>query len=268
MKMKWSARNGTTGLCCATKNWSLRTPEQTSLNRVKAFCENVYHFFRNLDSVLETHPFGPSSIWNMDEIGFSTVPSRMGKIISLKEVKRVDQITSAERSSLITLAFAVNAAENPSVTFLSISEKKNEPALFNICIEGKVGFAKEGRDGCSKVNSLNICIILSNTIIHRKVHQHCSFLTIILLTWKSIEAIDLVVTMLLFPPHCSHRLQPLNVSVYGPVKGSYNKLHNAWIRENAGKALDIAHISMLMATLLRGATPENIVVGFKTTLPI
>jgi len=80
-----------------------------------------------------------------------------------------------------------------------------------------------------------------------------------------MEAIDLVVTMLLFPPHCSHRLQPLNVSVYGPVKGSYNKLLNAWIRENAGKALDIAHISMLMATLLRGATPENIVVGFKAT---
>ena len=26
-----------TGLCCATKNWSLRTPEQTSLNPVKMF---------------------------------------------------------------------------------------------------------------------------------------------------------------------------------------------------------------------------------------
>ena len=144
MKMKWSARSGTTGLCCATKNWSLRTPEQTSLNCVKAFCENVYHFFRNLDSVLETHPFGPSSIWNMDEIGFSTVPSRMGKIISLKEVKRVDQITSAKRSSLITLAFAVNAAENPSVTLLSISEKKNEPTLFNICIERNSQLCKRG----------------------------------------------------------------------------------------------------------------------------
>ena len=70
------------------KKLSLRTQqtEQTSLNRVKAFCrENVDHFFRNLDFVLETHPFGQSSIWNMDETGFSTVPSRMGKIISLKE---------------------------------------------------------------------------------------------------------------------------------------------------------------------------------------
>jgi len=69
------------------KKLSLRTQqtEQTSLNRVKAFCrENVDHFFRNLDFVLETHPFGQSSIWNMDETGFSTVPSRMGKIISLK----------------------------------------------------------------------------------------------------------------------------------------------------------------------------------------
>jgi len=54
--------------------------------------------------------------------------------------------------------------------------------------------------------------------------------------------------------------------VYEPVKGFYNKLHNAWIRENAGKALAIAHIPMLMATaFLRGATPENIVAGFKAT---
>ena len=80
----------------------------------------------------------------MDEIGFSTVPSRMGKIISLKEVKRVDQITSAERSSLITLAFAVNAAENPSVTFLSIifPRKKMNPLYLTYASKEKSALQK------------------------------------------------------------------------------------------------------------------------------
>lgn len=43
----------------------------------------------------------------------------------------------------------------------------------------------------------------------------------------SIEAIDLAneyaVTMLTFPPHCSHRLQPLDVSIFGPLKACYRK---------------------------------------------
>lgn len=32
-------------------------------------------------------------------------------------------------------------------------------------------------------------------------------------------ALEHGITMLTFPPHCSHRLQPLDVSVFGPVKG-------------------------------------------------
>ena len=86
----------------------------------------------------------------------------------------------------------------------------------------------------------------------------------------SVEAIDMAVengvTMLSFPPHCSHHLQPLDVSVYGPVKGSYNQAHNAWMRNNAGKTLDMVLIPKLVATaLLRGATAENIVAGFRAT---
>lgn len=94
----------------------------SSLNRVKAFCRgNVETFFNNLDQVI--HQYGESDIWNMDETGFSTVPSNMDKIISLKCVKRVDKTTSAERGGMMTLAFAVCASGNTIPPFYLIPRK-------------------------------------------------------------------------------------------------------------------------------------------------
>jgi len=46
----------------------------------------------------------------------------------------------------------------------------------------------------------------------------------------SVETVNLArengVTIVTFPPHCSHRLQPLDVSVYGPFKSYYNSACN------------------------------------------
>lgn len=89
------------GFMLRHKEFSLRSPKQTSSNRVKAFCrQNVTNFLENLDKVV--HQFGNSDTWNMDECGFSIFPSKMGKIISLKGVKHVGKITSAERGSIIS----------------------------------------------------------------------------------------------------------------------------------------------------------------------
>lgn len=79
----------------------LRSPELTSLHRIKAFCkENVELFFTNLDSVLGEITFQPSAIWNMDETRFSTVPTKIGKVLAEKGSKRVGQIASQKRGSM------------------------------------------------------------------------------------------------------------------------------------------------------------------------
>nr|XP_047122952.1 MFS-type transporter clz9-like [Hydra vulgaris] len=52
----------------------------------------------------------------------------------------------------------------------------------------------------------------------------------------SIVCLDLVKensqTMLSFPPHCSHKLQPLDWSVYWPLKRYYNAACDNWIVSN------------------------------------
>lgn len=79
----------------------------------------------------------------MDETGFSTVPTRMGKIVSLKGVKRVGQITSAERGSMIMSAFAVSASGNSMPPFYLLPKKRMNPLYLTHASNETVGFANE-----------------------------------------------------------------------------------------------------------------------------
>lgn len=84
----------------------------------------------------------------------------------------------------------------------------------------------------------------------------------------SIAAIDFCksngIVMLTFPPHCSHKLQPLDRSVYGPLKKMVNSASDSWMRMNPGKTMTIYEIPGLVRTALpAAATPKNIQAGFQ-----
>jgi len=64
----------------------------------------------------------------------------------------------------------------------------------------------------------------------------------------SIEAIEMAVehgiTMLSFPPHCTHRMQPLDITVFGPFKTMYAAEHDNW-KKNNGVTFDLHHIPFI-----------------------
>jgi hypothetical protein len=58
---------------------------------------------------------------------------------------------------------------------------------------------------------------------------------------KSIDAIYLArrnhITMLTIPLHTSHRLQPLDITFFGPLKTMYNREADKWMLANPGRRL-------------------------------
>ena len=86
----------------------------------------------------------------------------------------------------------------------------------------------------------------------------------------SIDAIEYAkqhgVTLLTIHPHCSHKLQPLDVSIYGPFKSYYSSALNAQLQQKPGVSLTICDISGLVKIAHEKAmTPTNIIAGFKKT---
>lgn len=86
----------------------------------------------------------------------------------------------------------------------------------------------------------------------------------------SLSSIDLAksngVTILTLPPHCSNRLQPLDVSVYGPFKKYYNSAVDTWLQNHPGRTLDIYNIALCINSAFeKSTTMKNIQAGFKAT---
>ncbi|KAF2887625.1 hypothetical protein ILUMI_18548 [Ignelater luminosus] len=187
-------------------NLAIRQPEATSLARCTIFYKNnVSRFFEKLGDIYQRCNLEPYRIWNMDKTGVNTVLG-LNKIVASKGTKQAGAVTSAERGEQVTVAAAVNAQGSAMLPMILFPRK-------NILYWGSqwVGLDKRG-------NVRNVCAPLYQT---------------------HVEAINLCrkhdVVMLSFPPHCSHRLQPLDLSVFGPFKRQCSSGIYAWLKKKERK---------------------------------
>ncbi|KAF2883453.1 hypothetical protein ILUMI_22720 [Ignelater luminosus] len=68
------------------------------------------------------------------------------------------------------------------------------------------------------------------------------------------------------PSHCSHRLQLLNVAVYGPLKAHYNTSVDQWMKDHPGTPMSIYDISGCCGVAFeRAMTSINILARLKRT---
>lgn len=89
--------------------------------------------------------------------------------------------------------------------------------------------------------------------------SHCSLDAIIFAKENGIGLVTI-------PPHCTHRLQPLDVSIMGPCKAALKVAQHDWLISHAGKAITIHDLAGLSNTAIQTSfTPKNIISSFQKT---
>ena len=72
------------------------------------------------------------------------------------------------------------------------------------------------------------------------------------ITLETIElAGDHGLSLVTLPPHCSHKLQPLDVGVFGAFKRFYSSICNDWHLSNPGETITIYYVGELPGKALQ-----------------
>lgn len=250
------------------QNLSLRKPESTSLLRSTGFNKSrVDEFFNNYKSVQQRYQFKPTRIYNLDETGQSTVIKPV-RVVSTKGKKQVGQVASGERGESITVVGTI-CADGTYIPPIFIYPRIRDPSKYminpppgSVALGSKTGW----------INSELFIKVLQHIVLHTKCSKDDKILLLIdnHKSHSTIESIEFCrengIVLLSFPPHTTHRLQPLDVGVFGPYKTRLSVVYNEWMLSNPGRPITISHLAELAGKVyFHSFTPMNIVNSFKKT---
>ncbi|XP_018566588.1 uncharacterized protein LOC108907404 [Anoplophora glabripennis] len=239
---------------------SIRKPEATSLNRAAGFNKDqVSTFFSLLKAASEQYNFSAERIYNFDETGISTVP-KPTKILAKRGQKQVGRIVSGERRSNITMACAFSVTGHYIPPLYLFPRKRLAPSLLRDAPPGAIGFA----NGSGWMDSEHFLKYLDHFIKHAKPSKEKPVLLILdgHTSHKQLEGVlkarENHIVMVTIPPHCSHRIQPLDLTFFGPFKNQYARECDYYMINHKGEMITIHDVVSLSGKAFqKGATIDK-----------
>lgn len=248
-------------------NLLLKALEGMSIARIVAFNKvNVETFFKAYTFAMEKYEFTPDRIYNLDESSLSTVMKPV-KVVCARGQPVATQVTR-ERGDTMTFVGIINAVGQSIPPVFIIPRCRWNPAFMRNTILGSKGILHANgwmngecflqtlehlheKSGSSVENK--ILLVMDNAECHMNI-QVVEF---------AIEHGIVIVTL---PPHTTDKLQPLDVSVFGPFKTYLRDLLNHHSLMHPNKQITVHQLPEFASEAwTKASTPSNILSGFRST---
>ncbi|XP_065681337.1 uncharacterized protein LOC136094970 [Hydra vulgaris] len=193
------------------------------------------------------NPVFANHIYNCDESGLTCVHKPL-KVIAHKGQRVVSSVTSSERGQTTTVILAFNCVGHYIPPMIIFKRKRMLDSLIDDAPPGTVG--RGSKSGWVDTN------LFMDFIRHFVIHGNCSTTNkclLILDGHKShTENLDLLnyasingLHILSLPPHTSHKLQPLDRTLFKSLKSAYNLVCTTWMRKHPGRRITVDKLSGL-----------------------
>jgi len=262
---KKAGRDWLSGFLSRHSELAVRHPEPTSMSRAVGFNKpNVDKFFNILKAELQKNCMTADRLWNADETGL-TVVHRPGKIMAKSGVKQVGKVTSAEKGETVTVMCAVNGAGAYVPPLMIFKRRRMTELLLKGSPPGTIGAVTDNGwiDG-------NVFLKwLKHFVLHVKPSTENKVILVVdgHATHKSLAAVEYArdnsVIMISLPPHSTHHMQPLDKTIFGPLKTAYNAACDKWMVSHPGRRITTYDQAELFCeAYLKTATMRNAISGF------
>lgn len=249
---------------------SLRTTEGIDNDRaINLRPEVVSKFYTTLVAAYDTGSYAPHQIWNYDEIGIQAGRNGSMRVLARRGSRNVSYILPKSREWL-TILVCVNAIGQSIPSFYLFKGKKHLQNYIARCEPGAC-MAVQPHAWMTKELFLNwlhhfarsVPGGVSPTNRHLLIFDgHGSHVAVTTIEEARMLGIDLLTLL----AHTSHKLQPLDVSVFFPFKTYFKYERAAWMAKYPGIEIKKAELAELSSKSLQKAlSSSNIIGGFKRT---
>lgn len=188
------------------------------------------------------------------------------KIFASKGKKQVGTLAGAERGIHITVVCCINPIGNYIPPTFIFPRKNWKEGLLEESPTGSIGFPQESgwmtgelfvkwmchfQKFSHATNESPVLLVLDGHVSHKN--------------WQVLQyAKEHGIILICLPAHCSHRIQPLDVSFFAPLKTYLNQELTRQIRSNDGKPISQMQVAKVFRSAYeRAATVENAASGFR-----